>query len=390
MRTRELRDIAASNNLSQLHLPKVFEVRWTEFTYDLLNSVLTSWHALVLYFQSSKDNAARGFLTFLTNSDNVQLLVYLADTLAVFSRYQKQLQSDSTTILDVDSLTTNVKLKLGSLKDTALLGGWVSQLQEQIKYCADGQMHLKDVQLQSTVRRRSEHHRFITDHRDISAVKNEITECLIEFLSQRFSTDTERLTIIKPFATLQVDANLKDVHNIIASDLDLEQLGLEYDELMDMDNITAVRKLPLREVVSLLASSNNYTNVTIALARILAAKPHSADVERLISCSNLLKSPDRSRMYVDTENLYLFVYYNMPPLYEWNPKPAVLLWLRSKERRYHTDRPKGKEQPYFRGVFAEASKLSKGIDDDHDQDGITFTAANEVNVKSKSKSSKMF
>ena len=57
------------------------------------------------------------------NSDDVQLLVYLADTLAVFSRYQKQRQSDSTTILDVDSLTTNVRLKLGSLKDTALLGG---------------------------------------------------------------------------------------------------------------------------------------------------------------------------------------------------------------------------------------------------------------------------
>ena len=43
----------------------------------------------------------------------------------------------------------------------------------------------------------------------------------------------------------------------------------------------------------------------------------------------------------------------------------------------------------FRGIFAEASKLGKGIDDDHDQDSITFTAANEVNVKSKSKSSKM-
>ena len=84
------------------------------------------------------------------------------------------------------------------------------------------------------------------------------------------------------------------------------------------------------------------------------------------------------------------VHYNMPPLYEWNPRPAVLLWLKSKKRRYHTDWPKGKEQPYFRSVFAEASKLSKGIDDDHDQDSITFTAANEVNVKSKSKSSKIF
>ena len=44
---------------------------------------------------------------------------------------------------------------------------------------------------------------------------------------------------------------------------------------------------PAADSMSFLASSNNYTNVTIALARILAAKPHSADVECLISCSNL-------------------------------------------------------------------------------------------------------
>ena len=74
------------------------------------------------------------------------------------------------------------------------------------------------------------------------------------------------------------------------------------------------------------------------------------------------------------------MHYNMPPLYEWNPRLAVLLWLKSKECRYHTNRPKGKEQPYFRGISAGASKLSKGIDDDHDQDSITFTAVNEVNV----------
>ena len=90
---------------------------------------------------------------------------------------------------------------------------------------------------------------------------------------------------------------------MIASDLDLEQLGLEYDELLDMENITAVRKLPLTNLVGLLASSKNYMNVTTVLARILAAKPHSADVERLISCSNVLKSPDRSCMHVHTENL---------------------------------------------------------------------------------------
>ena len=47
-------------------------------------------------------------------------------------------------------------------------------------------------------------------------------------------------------------------------------------------------------------------------------------------------------------------------------------------------RPNGEEQPCFRGIFAKASKLSKGIDDDHDQDSIISTAANQVNTQYRS------
>ncbi|CAI6371445.1 unnamed protein product [Macrosiphum euphorbiae] len=80
----------------------------------------------------------------------------------------------------------------------------------------------------------------------------------------------------------------------------------------------------LNQIVSNLSTSTiHFKNITILLARILAAKPYSADVERLISASNLLKSPMRSRMSLETENMYLFINYNMPPLYDWNPKDLV-------------------------------------------------------------------
>ena len=59
----------------------------------------------------------------------------------------------------------------------------------------------------------------------------------------------------------------------------------------------------------------------------MQTKPHSADVERLISCSVLLKSSARSRMLVETENLNLHVHYNMPPMDHWDPKPAVRSWM---------------------------------------------------------------
>lgn len=50
---------------------------------------------------------------------------------------------------------------------------------------------------------------------------------------------------------------------------------------------------------------------------------YGADVERLISASNLLKSPLRSTTTIETDNLYLFINYNTPPLYVWDPGETV-------------------------------------------------------------------
>ena len=37
LRSRELRDIASQNNFNVMTLPKLFEIRWSEFTYQLIN-----------------------------------------------------------------------------------------------------------------------------------------------------------------------------------------------------------------------------------------------------------------------------------------------------------------------------------------------------------------
>ena len=47
---------------------------------------------------------------------------------------------------------------------------------------------------------------------------------------------------------------------------------------------------------------------------IIWAKPHSADVERIISTNNFLKSVYRNRMKIETENNQLFIHYKMPDL----------------------------------------------------------------------------
>ena len=100
VRSRELKTVADDNALKIMRLPVVFEVRWTEFSYTLLNAVLTSWNALTTYLMRSSEVAARGHSKFLTSHSNLQLLSFLADLLFLFARFQKRLQSDATTLLD--------------------------------------------------------------------------------------------------------------------------------------------------------------------------------------------------------------------------------------------------------------------------------------------------
>jgi radical SAM superfamily enzyme YgiQ (UPF0313 family) len=95
--------------------------------------------------------------------------------------------------------------------------------------------------------------------------------------------------------------------------------------VFSMEDIEDFRKLSLRELFQRFIKSDD--SKLHLQGSFMQTKPHSADVERLISCSVLLKSSARSRMLVETENLNLHVHYNMPPMDHWDPKPAVRSWM---------------------------------------------------------------
>lgn len=162
LRSRELRDIAEANNLQLQILPAYFEVRWTQYSATLINAVLVSWHALCY----SEDKQARGFLLLLTNAEKLDLLAFMADVLGVFSRYQKKLQRDDVTILDMEKATTSVKAKLLALREENLLGGWAMALENEVIKKPDGTKTLKDILLTSRpAKRRQENHRYVSDRR---------------------------------------------------------------------------------------------------------------------------------------------------------------------------------------------------------------------------------
>ena len=148
-----------------------------------MNSVLESWHALlVLYMQQSHDKQAEGFETLLTNKTNLELLAFIADVPAVFSRFQKKIQSNNVTLLDIQQEVTLVKTSISSLQKTPLLGGWVSSLQAQSQLVESDERSfymLKGIKLTSDEpRRRRGHHLFVADRRNLSAIKVDVTEAL--------------------------------------------------------------------------------------------------------------------------------------------------------------------------------------------------------------------
>lgn len=85
-----------------------------------------------------------------------------------------------------------------------------------------------------------------------------------------------------------------------------------------------------------------------------------------IKANNLLKTAFRNRLTLQTENKYMFVYFNMPVLEHWDPRAAIAIWLNDKQRRKHTDlisKDTARKQQYSSGIFEVAT-----VDDDSDEE----------------------
>ena len=66
---------------------------------------------------------------------------------------------------------------------------------------------------------------------------------------------------------------------------------------------------PIEIVKSIIKSGllADHKELVTAFARIVAAKPHSADVERLIKSYNLIKTEDRANLSSITLKNYLYI-----------------------------------------------------------------------------------
>lgn len=388
LRFAQLKNIARINNLKLLAFPKVFEIRWSQFTYALVHAVLISWHCLVKYFEETQENV--GILNFLQNFKKLQLLAFIADVLFIFQRFQKKIQADDLNMISLHHHVQNLCSAIRELESQPMLGGWELSLKNSIETeeveNEDGRLKLiklKDIYLSvEELERRGAHNK----KRQFETVRADILKELIDFVKHYMKVDDNFVRIITPFVNLDVEnVNMTEVHQLLAPDLDISSLSLQFRELCTCNEL---RQLSLTQLTSHLAKNDktfSYVDVLTVLARISAATPHSADAERCISANNLLKTPLRNSVNLKTENNYLNVHYNMPTLTEWDAREAVINWIRKKDRRETNTTVENveKNQRHFVGVFPEAKK--RKLDDHENLSEAEYLQAEALKMAKKRK-----
>ena len=82
----------------------------------------------------------------------------------------------------------------------------------------DENMVLSGQELRTAKPRRNQHQNlFVSETRDVNAVKNEIVDSLINFLDERFSISGDHvILILKPLINLKNSADIKLIHNFFS------------------------------------------------------------------------------------------------------------------------------------------------------------------------------
>lgn len=373
LRMNNLQAIAKQLKLNLRSFPKLFEVRWTEYTFRLVNNILISWNVLVIYFESQKekDASASGFFSYLIKYENLKLICFIGDVLLIYSRFHKKMQRNNLTIVSMIRHVDGIKSLLNKIKLHELVGGYEGTLKSSLEH-NDGRLFLKNVEIDTGFNfgtRSSANGNF-------DKIRSKTIECLLRFLTERFELSDEFDWDIIDFLEFKEEVDIVKMHNMFAADLSLCELNMQYQDLVLSNDFP---KNTLSETIQVLSSEalcHEYSEILTTLARIQAITPHAADVERLISSNNILRSSHRYSLKTETQNKYLYVHFNMPVLSEWDPRPAVTTFLSKthRSRSVTVDDSKAKKQEYFNGIFENVdTNNNKETESDMESGNIKFS-----------------
>ena len=264
--------------------------------------------------------------------------------------FQKKLQGDDVTIVDIVPETNRFTTKLEKLNDRPLVGGWEEKFYDN--YDEDDNTFFGTVLWQKE-RRRGNRNLFVSEIRAFPAIRVEVLLSLRQFMEKRLDIDDRAKDNFRSFVKLKANENdVREIHTLVAPDLDLRSLADQYNDIQESD---ISKDGNPKALLKQLCRQEHYKEVAQVMARILVCKPHSADCERLVSVYSNLKTSTRSRLLRETISNYLYVNMNMPVLTMFDPRPAVHYFLQDRNRRVR-DTPKADRQVWFRKVFENESQ----------------------------------
>ena len=124
--------------------------------------------------------------------------------------------------------------KLQNLHDTKLIGGWEETLASGVNQ-EDETMTLFGTELWEKARRNKQVNSFVTDKRVFSSIRNDTIESLQFFMIGRMCYDNVLLNGINSISAFSkfcaTAEDIKNVHRIIAPDVDLALLAEEYTDI---------------------------------------------------------------------------------------------------------------------------------------------------------------
>lgn len=373
-RTHKLHTVAIKNKLTEpLRYLNYFEVRWTQYTFDLFSVTLRNWRAAMLYFIEEREI---GLSNFWLLYDRIRLLAFLTDILSLLKTFQKTFESDTVSILVLQNKKQTLCDRLLEFIDKPKENGWEQEFLSSLDLKDDGKYFFGHKLLTYSGRSNRLGRCTFTELN-----RKRIIETLINLINERMSFDLELQDNLKPLAEINRSfsrQSLQLCHKAIIPDLNEEEFYVDYALAGDLLNGKKFDS-PLQTLGELIQlDPDNLMVLKTCLARVAAAKPHSSDVERIISktiipnqisalftvvCSgvyNLLKDTDRASLGPDTLFNYLYINMNMPPLHEYDPGDAVKLWMQKKKRCPHLSNT-AKQQEWFRGVFADVKQREKKV-----------------------------
>ena len=188
-------------------------------------------NTLMVFCERSEEDQANGFVKLLSNKGNLMLMCLLGDVLFLLKVFQKRLQADDITIVDIVSETKKLLAKLDKLHQRQRIGGWEEKFSQSYNE-EDGTFF--GTVLWQKERRTRQRNLFVSKTRALSAVKVEVLLSLRNFMEGRLDIDDLAKESFSSFVKFSAsEENIREVHASVAPDLDLLSLAQQYEDVQE-------------------------------------------------------------------------------------------------------------------------------------------------------------